>query len=126
MGIQFGKRGILISMGPRTFHAFTCQPQSHVVLLFISLHGVVLVLFLRRELIDITEFKETTVGILTIGIVCYALQTSIQQRTTHHVQVATKRVHNLDQVLRLCFVVVRCLGQRVVQNFVEAGTHQLL
>ena len=124
MGIQLGKRGILISMSPRALYALTRQPQTHVVLLLIGLHGVILIFLLGRELIDITEFKEATVRILTVGIVCNALQATIQQRATHDVQVARQRVHNLHQIL--CVGIVCRLTQRIVQNFVEASTHQLL
>ena len=124
MGIQLGKRGVLVLMCPRAFNALTGQPQAHVVLLLVGLHGVVLILLGRVKAIDVAELEETTVGILALGIVLNALQTTIQQRATHHVQVATQRVHDLYQILLVS--IVSSLRQRVVQDFVEPGTHQLL
>ena len=42
----------------------------------------------------------------TLGIVLDALQTTIQQGSTHHVEVARQRVHDVNQPLVLCVVIV--------------------
>ena len=112
-------------MSPRALNALTGHPESHVVLLLVGLHGIVLILLLRVEAIDISELEEAAIGILTLSIVLDAFQTAIQQRTTHDVQVARQWVHNLYQLSLLLFSIVGSFGQRVVQDFVEASTHQL-
>ena len=126
MCIELGKRRVLVGMSPRTLDTLAGQPQSHVILLLISLHGVVLILLRRVEAIDIAEFKETAIGVLALHVVFDALQTAIQQGATHHVEIARQRVHNLYQLSLLLFCIVGTLRQRVVQDFVEACTHQLL
>ena len=70
-----------------------------MILLLVGLHRVVIVLLLRRELIHIAELEETAVAVLALRIVLDALQTTIQQRAAHHVQVAAERVHDVHQVL---------------------------
>ena len=53
-----------------------------------------------------------------------ALQSTIEQRTTHDVEVARQRVHDTDQMAGI--FIVGGLRQRIVQNLVETGTNQLL
>ena len=60
---------------------------------------------------------------------CNALQTAEQDAQAHHVQVGTQRIHDSYQVLCveavLQSVIVSSLGQRVVQNLIEATAYQL-
>ena len=51
-------------------------------------------------------------------------QSSIEKCLAHHIQISREWVHDLYD--RIALTIIGTLGQRVVQNFIETLTHQLL
>ena len=96
-----------------------------MILFLVGLHRLVVVLLLWREGIDIAELEEAQVLTLAVHVVLNALQATEEQRLTHHVQVARQRIHDVDEGILLVAVIGR-LGERVVQDLVEALAYQLL
>ena len=81
------------------------------------------------EVIAITEFKESQIGVLAVGIVRDALQSAKEQRLAHGVQVRAKRVHQHYEVfsgIRFQSVIICGACQRVIQNLIETAAYQLL
>ena len=95
-----------------------------MILFLIGLHRILVVLFLGRERIDITEFEETEVLALAIHIVLNAFHTTEQQCLSHDIQISRQGVHNVHEGIVLA--IVSTLGQGVVQYLIEALTNQLL
>ena len=104
----------------------TCHPHRHLSSFTVGGKGLLLLADAAVVFIHIAELIQAQVGVLVVDVAGNALQATEEQRLTHHVQVAAEGVHDVNQLLVLRVVVVRRLTQRIVQNFVEAGTHQLL
>ena len=112
-------------MSPRALHSLTCHPQTTVILLLVSLHRIIVILLLWREGVDVSELEEAQVLALAVCIILDALEASEQQSLAHHVEIGREGVHDVNQRI-LLVIVIRRLTQRVVQDLVEALTHQLL
>ena len=142
--LQFCKAGILVRMCPTTAYALTRNPQAQMVILVVGIQHMldylrisaaahvrndIRILALFMEVVAVTVFKEVEVLVAMVGIPLDAFQTAKQQCLTQHVEILAQRIQQTDEVLTLIgfqSVVVCALLQTVVQNFIEACTHQLL
>ena len=129
IGFQLVDAGSFIGMCPRTLYRLSCKPQTETGMLWIGTNGVIVCRNTFIVTITITEFIETEVGALPIYIAPDGLKTSEEKCLTHHIEVGTKRIHNMYETsrrARLSHIIVvlgRC--ERVVQYFVESTADKL-
>ena len=112
--LQFVYAGSFISMCPRVAYTLTGYPQRQVVFFLVWRQCLFCIALVSVIEVSVTEFEELQVGILTVGIVLDAFETTEQQSLTHHVQVVAQWVHQVNEVSRSeCF-----------QTFVITGSSQ--
>ena len=79
-------------MCPRIHDALTGQPQSEVE--FFAVRGKYFLGVALFGIIDvaITKFEEAKIAFLAVDVVRNAFQASKQERLSHHIEVARKRI----------------------------------
>ena len=131
-------------MCPRAADALARDPQAEVVVLAVGIEDMlddfgvaagadtgddVGALLLGVEVVAVAELEELHVATTAVHVAADALQAAEEQRLAQHGKVLRERIQQAHTVLglvALLVVVVGSLGERVVENLVEAGSHQLL
>ena len=115
-------------MCPRIHDALTGQPQSEVQFFAIRSKYFLGVALFGIVDVAITKFEEAKIAFLAVDVVRNAFQTSKQERLSHHIEVARKRIEEMHQMfgrMRFQSAVVGFASKRVVENFVEPFTNKL-
>ena len=130
VGAQFVERGFLLFHHPGLQSLVAGDPYTEVHLFGIGAQRIDTLgcgCGLSVVVVAIAELVEFEVGILAVGIALDTLQSAEEQGLTHHAQILRKRVHYLDARIQIARIFVVCyLGERVVEDLVEALRRQLL
>ena len=80
-------------------------------------------------MITVAKLEEAAVLHTAVGVAHDTLQTSKEERLTHHVEVGAKRIDDANECLlrvSVQFLIVSLFRERVVENLIEARTDKLL
>ena len=133
VGMELVEGRFLFAAYPTLRSLVSGQPQAQMRLLRVGNQWFCIRPFLLApfavKVVAIAELIQFEVAVAAVGIAGDGLQSAEEQRLAQYAQVLTQRVHDLDagvqrQVLQR--LVVRYLGQRVVEYLVESLCGQLL
>src|SRR5574344_412014 len=100
-----------------------------MIILAISSHRIIDIMFFGSEVVNISKLKELQVGNFTIDIMRQTFKTTEEQCLAHHAQITRQWVHHSHAVfcgISGIICIIGTLRQRVVQYFIKSASYELL